>query len=153
MRVNIYEHLPGMGRKVQGSVSREGTNFQGRKATPLAQEEQKRKAIMTINPIYSGYGAESLRKIGDKNVRNARETNKRTNVSPNDQVEVSSQQAASNTQAKEVATVKQAVQDLPEVRLPLVDEIRELIKQNKYPIDAEKMDIMANSIIGKEIFA
>ncbi len=97
------------------------TDFQGRKNTPLKRKE----VFMEIQHIKSAYGAISYDPSSQKG-------KKQDQAKPplNSGEVVAFSETSLNMQK-----IKEAVYKAPEIRIPIVEEIKKKIENNEYPID------------------
>ena len=98
------------------------TDFQGRKNTPL----KKAEVFMDIQFIPSVYGASGY-EPGPKN-------SKKPDVAAKP-IKTSGEVVAFSDASLNMQKVKDAVYKAPEIRIAIVEKIKEKIKNNEYPID------------------
>jgi len=101
---------------------------------------------MSINSVIAAYGS------GVSNVysrtekgRNGVGTEKPAAPKKSEQVEISSA-------SRDMRTVRNAIDSLPEVRIPIVTEIKRLIDQNDYPYETN-LDGLADKMLSSGVFA
>ena len=81
-----------------------------------------------INPVITAYGS-GVSEVAGRLPRGRGGTGRAQAVaSPTERVEISSA-------SHDMRTVRAALSDLPEVRLPIVQEIRDRIERNDYPFE------------------
>jgi flagellar biosynthesis anti-sigma factor FlgM len=102
--------------------------------------------IMTINPIISAYGSEAVSQVrSNSGSRKGAEVESSSSFDREVKVEIS---AAS----KEMHDLRKVIDEVPEVRLQLVEELKAKIANNDYPINT-KIDRIAENLITNALIA
>jgi anti-sigma28 factor (negative regulator of flagellin synthesis) len=94
---------------------------------------------MDIRPIAAAYGAKPLESVGKTDKKAAPE---KTAAAPTEQVEFSD---ASLSMQK----LKEIINEIPDVRIKVVEEIKTKIKHNGYPLETNLYKAMENMVSNK----
>ncbi len=94
---------------------------------------------MDIRPIAAAYGAKPLESVGKADKKAAPE---KTAAAPTEQVEFSD---ASLSMQK----LKEIINEIPDVRIKVVEEIKTKIKHNGYPLETNLYKAMENMVSNK----
>jgi len=105
------------------------TDFQGRKNTPFRNAED----LMDIRSITTLYGTNAY----DPGSKNGKKSDPAAKPVKSTGEVVAFSDASMNLQK-----IKDAVYKAPEIRLPIVEKIKERIKNNDYPVDTKADSIL-----------
>jgi anti-sigma28 factor (negative regulator of flagellin synthesis) len=105
------------------------TDFQGWKNTPIKKSE----VLMDIRSIASAYGASGY----DLSLKNGKKSDATTKP-----IQKASEVVAFSDTSLNMQKVKEAVNKAPDIRLPIVEKIKEKIKNDEYPVDLKANDIV-----------
>jgi anti-sigma28 factor (negative regulator of flagellin synthesis) len=105
------------------------TDFQGRKNTP----SKKSEVLMDIRSIAPAYGASGY----DPSLKAGKKPD--AAVKP---VQTAGEVVAISDTSLNMQKVKEAVNKAPDIRLPLVEKIKEKIQKDEYPVDLKADDIV-----------
>ena len=94
---------------------------------------------MGIGPVYKAYGATPFESVGKTDKKAAP---KKTAAAPTEQVEFSD---ASMSMQK----LKEIINEIPDVRIKVVDEIKTKIKYNGYPLESNIYKAIQNMVSSK----